>query len=187
MKHKVRIHSMLAIGLLAAILAQQTSMAQRPLDSPGSVLHGRTVAVANGILNELRPSITQYSQVTNLAQLSGITSLNLAGKVWVNSAGMQANDFVGLTNLLTLDISGGDISNDGFPDGLFDELTNLQTLNAANIKAYSFDDMDFIGLTNLQRLDLSDNNLLDTLNTRTFDKLVNLQELDLSGSNMKDT
>ena len=103
--HKTRIGSLLAIGLLTAILAQQTSMAQSPpppegaVNSPGSVLYGRTIEVANKILDELGPSIAQYNQVTNLAQLSGITSLNLAG---AGITFLRAGDFEGFTNLQTL-------------------------------------------------------------------------------------
>ena len=110
---KTRISSLLAIGLLAAILAQQTSMAQT-VNSPGSVLHGRTRQVAHKIIEALGPGFTQYNQVTNfaqlsgyynqvtnLAQLSGITSLNLHNRI----TSLQAGDFKGLTNLESLDIS----------------------------------------------------------------------------------
>ncbi len=73
--HKTRIRFFLAIGLLAAILAQQTSMAQTTppqgvggtVNSPGYVLHGRTKRVVNEILDALGPGITRYNQVTNLA------------------------------------------------------------------------------------------------------------------------
>ena len=103
MRSIVRIHSFLIIGLLAAILAQQTSMAQT-VNSHDSVLHGRTIKVADEILYKLGPSITQYNQVTNLAQLSGITYLSLYSTRGTFTS-LQADDFKGLTNLEWLDIS----------------------------------------------------------------------------------
>ena len=113
--HKIRIRSLLAIGLLAAIVfGQQTAMARSIVNSPGSVLHGRTIQVAHKIIEALGPGFTQYNQVTNfaqlsgyynqvtnLAQLSGITSLNLHNRI----TSLQAGDFKGLTNLESLDIS----------------------------------------------------------------------------------
>ncbi len=95
--HQTRIRSLLAIGLLAAIVfGQQTAMAQYrgyrgtsangpvdpndPVDSrdrfnsPDSVLHGRTKHVAIFIMQGLYHRT--YNQVTNLAQLSGITSMD---------------------------------------------------------------------------------------------------------------
>ena len=92
--------TLLVIGIIAIVFGQQTAMAQT-VNSPGSVLHGRTIQVADKILEALGPSITRYNQVTNLAQLSGITSLNLHNRI----TSLQAGDFKGLTNLESLDIS----------------------------------------------------------------------------------
>ena len=110
--YKIRIRSLQAIGLLAAIVvfSQQTTIAQTTpppagtVNSPGSVLHGRTVEVADKILRNLGPSITQYNQVTNLNQLSGITSLSLYS-IRSTFTSLQAGDFQGLTNLRSLSIS----------------------------------------------------------------------------------
>ena len=76
--------TLLVIGITAIVFGQQTAMAQTTppagtVNSPDSVLHGRTTAAADEILSELGPSITQYNQVTDLAQLSGITSLSFGG------------------------------------------------------------------------------------------------------------
>ena len=129
--HKTRIHLLLAIGLLAVVFAQQTSMAQTPpppagpVNSPGSVLHGRTVQAANAILRQLR-GITRYNQVTNLNQLSGITSLSGLSSGAVSF--LRPNDFDGLTNLQSLYFFG----NHGLaslPLGVFNGLTNLKMLD----------------------------------------------------------
>ena len=78
--HKTRIHSLLAIALLAAIaFGQQTAMAQSakdaPVDSSGSVLHGRTKHVALLIMR-VAHNENRYRLYTDLAQLSGVTNLN---------------------------------------------------------------------------------------------------------------
>ncbi len=215
--HQTRIHSLLAIGMLAAILAQQTSTAQTTpppdgtVDDPDSVLHGRTTAVADAILSQL-PGITEYDQVTDLGQLSSVSRMGLT----VNF--LQAGDFNSLTNVRSLELSfqfkydGTDSSftnvmkvvNDELPElqslklipviddlpddkslpsGIFNRLTNLQTLDLSG----HTDEIIrlplgiFNSLTNLQTLDLSSNSLRgDELPTRIFDNLVNLRTLDLS-------
>ena len=157
--HKTRIRSLLAIGLLAAILASQISTAQTTpppegtVNSPDSVLHGRTTVVANSILRQL-PSIPSYNQVTNLNQLSGITSLSglTAGSV----SSLRPNDFDGLANLQTLNLFGNHELT-SLPLGVFNGLTNLKTLYIGAIED------------------------LTTLPAGIFTNLVNLEYLDLSG------
>ena len=117
----MKISKSLKLTLLAAILAQQTSMAQTTpppegtVNSPESVLHGRTIIVADKILVALGWRITQYNQVTNLNQLSSVTSLDFANNIIVADgrvggdgmhaglSSLQAGDFEGLTNLQTLE------------------------------------------------------------------------------------
>ena len=146
--------------MLAAILASQTATAQTTpppagtVNSPGSVLHGRTVRAANAILSQL-PSITQYNQVTNLNQLSGITSLSGLSSGAVSS--LRPNDFDGLTNLQTLYL-GGNHDLVSLPLGVFNGLTNLKTLYISECED------------------------LTTLPAGIFTNLVNLEYLDLSGN-----
>lgn len=170
---------MLAIGLLAAIVfAQQTATAQTTpppegtVNSPGSVLHGRTIQVANAIVNQLA-GITGYNQVTNTAQLSGVTDMNLRSSLLPL---LQAGEFRGLVNLQTLDITYNHLPS--LPAGLFDELVNLRTLKLAPIALSSLPAGLFDKLVNLRRLDISQNQLTN-LPAGIFDGLANLQTLDL--------
>ncbi len=174
---------------------------ENTVNSPGSALHGRTVRVADEILRNL-PSITQYNQVTNLAQLSSVTSLSLYNRELTS---LQADDFEGisslrwlglynnlltslpagifddLTNLLTLDLHGNHLTS--LPEGIFDELINLQTLNLHNNRLTPFSSGIFDELTNLQTLNL-DNNQLTSLPGRIFDELTNLRTLDLQDNRL---
>ena len=93
------------------------------VNSPGSVLHGRTTQVANAILYNL-PGITRYNQVTNLAQLSGITSIDLFQRELYF---LQAGDFEGLSNLQALNLARNPLTT--LPAGIFDNLVNLETLH----------------------------------------------------------
>ena len=189
--YKTRIRSLLVIGLLAAVVfGQQTAMAQvqfhegyyTNLNSPGSLLHGRNGAVANAIMSELgiisslkryrsgipygvatqRIDSSYYNQVTNLAQLSGITSLHIHGvmrplddRSWYSTErysisyfrSFSSSDFIGLTNLHTLNLSSVRVSsprisyssqlrrsNQGLSFDLdaFENLPNLRTLIVDN-------------------------------------------------------
>ena len=177
--YETRIRSLLAIGLLAAILAQQNAMAQTTpppegtVNSPGSVLHGRTTRVADAILSQL-PSITEYNQVTNLVQLSSITNLNLASQ---SLSSLQINDFAGLSQLETLNLNNNQLTN--LPSVVFDDLANLQRLSLHNNRLASLPSGVFDKFANLQCLTLS-NNRLSSLAEGVFDKLVNLDTLDLA-------
>ena len=143
------------------------------VNSPGSVLHGRTIEVANNILNKL-PGITHFNQLTNLAQLSGITSLTL-------SNGGLAGDFEGLTSLQTLNLYYSGLTS--LPSGLFEGLTNLQTLHLSGNDLTSLPSGLFEGLTNLQTLHLSGNDLT-SLPSGIFDELGKLQTLSLSHNDL---
>ena len=88
--------------LVAGVLAFESLAAQNAentVNSANSVLHGRTTKVADKILDALGPTITRYDQVTNLAQLSSINHLYLQN---VGLTSLQAGDFEGLVNLITL-------------------------------------------------------------------------------------
>ena len=197
--YKTRISSLLAIGLLAAILASQISTAQTTpppegtVDSPSSVLHGRTIAVADKILYELGRGIprynriTRYNQVTNFSQLSGITSLSIGGRRGVTLSrpneqsltSLQAGDFDGLVNLQSLDLARNWLAS--LPSEIFDGLTNLQSLGLHHNSLSSLPSGIFDDLANLQSLDFG-NNSLATLPSGIFDNLVNLQYLSLYGN-----
>ncbi len=213
--YKTRICALLAIVGLSSVLTQSTVTAQTipnanwdMVNSPGSVLHGRTVAVADELLRSL--NFEQYNQVTNLAQLHNITSLNLHRKFnrkvngeWVLPASPRVSDLAGLTNLVTLDISvnfftnltagifddlvdlqtlnfGGNIFSAPLPSGIFDSLVNLQTLYLDSSFLYPLPSGIFDNLVNLQELRLYNNQLLTTLPSGIFDNLVNLQRLGIS-------
>ncbi len=92
------------------------------VNSPGSVLHGRTRQVADAILNA-DSSIARYNQVTNVAQLSSITSLSL-DDYYITS--LQNNNFYGLTNLRNLDLSNNGLTT--LPARVFDNLIGLDLL-----------------------------------------------------------
>ena len=183
MKHNNPTYSLLVVGLLAVILAQQTAMTQTnpppegTVNSPGSVLHGRTIRVAEGIRDALR-GITSYNQVTNANQLSSITSLNLDGLGYVDIRRLQANDFAGLTNLQTLNLGNNWIAN--LPSGIFNDLGNLQTLSLEHNPLSSVPSAIFAGLTNLQTLNLSRTSRLNPLPSAVFAGLTNLQTLNLN-------
>ncbi len=175
MKHNNPTYSLLVVGLLAAILAQQNAIAQTTpppegtVNSPGSVLHGRTLGVARAILNKL-PGIERYTNVTNTNQLSSITSLDLSGRTFTK---LQGNDFDGLNNLLDLNLSYNHLR--FLPSGIFDGLTNLQTLNLRYNQLASLPSS--IGnLVNLRNLFLS-RNPLASIPSGFFDRLTNLQDL----------
>ncbi len=186
--HKTRIHSLLAIiGLLAAIVfVQQTSMAQL-VDSPESALHGRNQIVAKAIMSELGflPPLKVYSrgiaygrlsdgvgrqnpydypdynQVTNLAQLSGITSLHIHGVMahlypsepvsWTSVPNrdwrttyfdsFSSSDFIGLTNLHTLNLSSVRLNAPGY-----------SVRKSNRLPASPFDPGEFENLPNLRKL-----------------------------------
>ena len=158
--HKTRIHSLLAlaIGLLAAILAQQISTAQTTppqgvggtVNSPDSVLHGRTIRVADEILRQL-PGITQYNQVTNLTQLSSVASLYFFGRVSENWS-PRAGDFDGLVNLQSLSMISLGFGLTSLPSGIFNKLINLQMLDIRANQDLRVSSVSLEPLINLRRL-----------------------------------
>ncbi len=164
-------------AILAVAFSLQTAFAQQ-VNSPSSVLHERTQKVADAILNALGSSITQASQVTNTSQLANITQISLRNQ---RLTSLQANDFAGLSNLRTLDLtSNNQITS--LPSGLFNNLTNLQTLTLFNHRLASLQDGLFDDLYNLRTLDLSSqsgNLQLTSLPANLFNNLTNLTRLDL--------
>ena len=160
--------------ILVVIFAQLTAFAQTTqqeevVNSPGSVLHERTKKVADSILAalgvDIRFIVSPYNQVTNLTQLSGITSLDLFNEGLTN---LQAADFNGLTNLQGLRLSTNQLTS--LPSGIFDELGNLQTLSLSGNQLTTLPAGIFDKLASLQSLDIS-NNPLGVLPSEIFDKL----------------
>ena len=113
---KTKTGSLLAGGMLAIAFAQlQTAFAQttpgtetdppteqpaaNTVNCPGSPLHGRTITVANTILNAI-PDVTDCNLVTT-NQLAMITELNFDTR---GLTSLQANDFAGLSGLQTLSL-----------------------------------------------------------------------------------
>ncbi len=160
---KMKTCALLAGGMLAIAFAlQQTALAQttpgtetdppteeptppaNTVNCPGSLLHGRTIKVADAILNALQ-GITACDQVT-ANQLATITLLEFEHQ----SLTMQSNDFAGLSGLETLSIRYTQLTS--LPAGLFDGLTNLQTLYLGNNRLTSLPANIFDELPNLQTL-----------------------------------
>ena len=130
--YKTRIRSLLAIGMLASVVfVQQTATAQT-VNSPGSVLHGRTKQVDYSILDALGIdipfSVLLYDEVTDANQLSDITRLSITSFTEVPFS-LRAGDFDGLTNLQDLDFSSISSRILTLLAGIFDKLTSLQSLD----------------------------------------------------------
>ena len=193
MKHPSPIYSLLAGGMLAIAFPVQSTWAQigpgtateapeGPVTSPppaentvdclGSPLHGRTITVANAILNAL-PSVTACDQVTT-NQLATITGLLVEGS---SLASLQADDFAGLTGLTSLSVAYSRLAS--LPSGLLDQLANLNHLNLAHNRLTSLPTNLFNSLTNLMGLEL-DHNRLTALPAGIFDNLENLNHLSLA-------
>ena len=215
---QVPIFSALTGGMLALAFAQlQTAFAQttpgtetegpeEPVSPPpaentvdclGSPLHGRTITVANAILNAL-PSVTACDQVTtnnlatitgllvegssltslqadDFAGLSGLTDLSLTNIYRLPA--LPAGVFNGLTNLTSLSVAYSRLAS--LPAGLFDQLANLNHLNLAHNRLTSLPTDLFNSLTKLMGLEL-DHNRLSALPIGIFDNLENLNHLSLN-------
>ncbi len=148
---------------------QPEQPAATTVDCPGSLLHGRTVKVANAILNAI-PGVSDCDQAT-ANHLASITDLNLRDESLTT---LQTNDFAGLTNLETLNLQDNQLTS--LPDGVFDGLSNLQILYLQNNQLASLPADVFDDLVNLQWLYLYQNQLTN-LPAGIFDQLVNLQRL----------
>ena len=201
--YKTRISSMLIISMLIAVTTRLENAGAQEADhsvnhqvnSPGSVLHGRTKSIADRILRQL-PGITQYNQVTNANQLTNI--LSLFGPYFDDrpdypiSHILRVGDFAGLTNLRTLDC--GLAALRWIPLGMFDDLVNLEhlTLSSGNKLAFGgFAALPlglFDKLVNLKTLDFSQSydseGTLDTLPSGIFDELTGLKTLRLIGRDL---
>lgn len=169
---------LLLVGLMLAVLGAPFSLAQtnfmdrilndssyQPLDSPGSILHGRTKDVARWILNSLDYAnrhnaeqagnpiperLTRFNQITNLIQLAPIESLSLVADT---DEGYLLNNEDYLYDARDL-------------DALKYYLFNLRVLRAG----------DLAGLVNLKGLGC--NNLM-IIEAGVFDGLPNLEVLHL--------
>lgn len=115
--------------LASVVFIQQTATAQT-VDSPGSLLHGRTKQVARSIMAALglTPSVLLYYRVTDANQLSDITRLSITSFTEVPFS-LRAGDFDGFTNLQDLDFSSISSRILTLPSGVFDKLVNLQSLD----------------------------------------------------------
>ena len=149
------------------------------VNKPGSVLHGRTRQVADSIISALGSEVTQYNQVTNLAQLNSITNLSFSESESIYTTSLQANDFNGLDNLQYLILSTNRLT--ALPAGVFDKLVNLKTLVLDYNRLTSLPSGIFDKLVNLKTLVLGYGRLT-SLPSGIFDNLVNLQRLELNGN-----
>ncbi len=116
------------------------------------------------------------------ADLAGITSLNLAEKLFSGSSpSLQAGDFAGLTALTTLDLYGNRLTS--LPPGVFDDLTALTSLRLSGNRLTSLPPGVFDDLTALRKLRLF-NNDMSSLPPGVFDDLTALTELGLGGNSL---
>ena len=109
-------------------------------------------------------------------QLAEITTLTLSG-----TTSLQTGDFDGLTNLRSLDLSSGSLSE--LPEDIFRNLTALTDLDLSANAFSTLPPNIFADLTNLLTLDLS-SNAFNTLSATIFSELTNLETLRLNGNDL---
>ena len=123
-----------------------------------------------------------YSGAYNSRNLADCTSLHLSGDLSGNNlSSLPEGVFDGLSNLETLWLDGNNLSS--LPEGVFDGLSNLQELWLHGNNLSSLPEGVFDGLSNLETLRLDGNNL-SSLPEGVFDGLSNLQELWLDYNNL---
>ena len=176
-----------------------------------AVIAALTLAVGCSVLGNPDPCDRTQAMRDALEDATGrdcdlITDDDLADvrRLGIRDEGeLKGNDFADLSNLQSLSLYGSDLSWDvigdleslialslgirsdvgisALPPGVFDGLTNLQTLDLGGSNLSELPPGVFDGLTNLQTLDLRDNNLSE-LPAGLFDNLNNLSELHLDGN-----
>ena len=141
-----------------------------------STVCGRTQEVREAIVAAVSTDTT-CDKVAS-AQLARIKTLDLSG-----ISSLQTGDFDGLTNLVSLDLSSGSLSE--LPENIFAGLTNLVTLDlSSDLSSGGLSELPaniFADLTNLETLLLNDNDLV-TLPPNIFAGLTRLNMLNLSGN-----
>ena len=138
-----------------------------------STVCGRTPEVANAIVAAVPVETCDEVAAEHLAS---ITTLDLSG-----ISSLQTGDFDGLTDLVSLDLSSGSLSE--LPENIFAGLTNLVTLDlSSDLSSGGLSELPaniFAGLTNLETLLLNGNDL-ETLPPNIFAGLTGLNMLNLS-------
>ena len=144
----------------------------------GGGICSRTTEVQTEILAAIAGGVT-CDAVTD-AQLEGITGmLELSG---YNIPSLQAGDFAGLINLTILNLNSNDLTESTVPSGIFDDLTNLETLD---LSANDFTTLPaglFTSLSALTTLTFNTNASLTTLDAGVFGGLSALTTLNLSNN-----
>ena len=133
----------------------------------------RQPKVRTAILAKL-PDISDCGQVT-ASDLSDITGgMRLGSTRWIGE--LRASDFAGLSNLQKMEIHG--VENlTTLPDGVFQDLSSLESLYVGSAGLTEVHPSALDGLSNLQLLRLTANHDLHELPVGVFDNLPNLQKL----------
>ncbi len=144
--------------------------------SAGANVCGRTAEVVAAIM-----TVSTAADCTDIPNLASITELDLSGVVTT----LQSGDFAGMTGLTSLNLS-GDLFIEAnrlraLPADIFAGLTALQTLNLTSNELDALDADQFAGLTMLTTLDLQSNNI-DTLDADQFTGLTALTSLNLQNN-----
>ena len=186
-----------------------------PGSCDNSALEGRTQAVIDAITADVatrKPaalnncaSVTYRDLIRNTnTNTAGVISLDLSGRSISKLKGQQEydlfNDFEGLTELTSLDLSNNDLTRLTYDvltsgggtatrsAGIFVSLGALTELDLCNNDITSWDEGTtgvFSGLKDLETLKLCDNQLT-TLNDVMFDSVSDLQTLELNGNMLED-
>ena len=139
-----------AVGLDSAVLPTSFTGVQFVVSDVlflFSTVCDRTAEVADAIVALVPVATCDEVAAEHLAR---ITTLDLSG-----ISSLQTDDFAGLTNLVSLDLSSGSLSE--LPTNIFADLTNLETLLLNNNDLMTLPPNIFAGLTGLNMLNLIDN------------------------------
>ena len=147
----------------------------RQMQNPGGVC-GRTTQVSDQITRAAGfPDLADCAHITE-AHLRDIRYLQLVEQ---GLTGLKPNDFSGLSNLQTLDLSNNRLSE--LPGGVFDGLTALDELRLYQSGVTELTERLFTDTPALTRLDLRENALV-TLRAGAFSGLSNLESLNMWGN-----
>ena len=170
----------LTVTVLAAGHTGDVDLAAGSLDitaSAGMNICDRTEAVQVAIM-----TVSTATDCTDIPNLAMIATLDLSGGVVTT---LQSGDFAGLSGLTSLNLS-GDLFIEAnrlraLPADIFAGLTALQTLNLTSNELDALDADQFTGLTMLTDLNLQGNNI-DTLDAGQFAGLTMLTSLSLQNN-----
>ena len=139
----------------------------RILDMPDSITNTSLRYITYDKTVKVSPVVQQF--------ISNINRVSISKKPEI-SITIGNRKFITRNDGTILNISNNKI--DTIPEGIFDELVDLERLDISNNKLTSLPEGIFDNLGELERLDISNNNL-ETFSAEKVSKLVNLEHLDL--------